>query len=1038
MQFLTRYSLRTILITSILTLALLPLLIVTANAWRIAGENANEKATLYASAAKNLADKIDRNLFERYGDVQAFGLNHAVRDRDAWYAPSDQNPIVQAMNSYVDTYDIYYLTLLVDLDGNVISVNTRDQDGDRIDTKSLYDVNFSDQEWFADTLSGNYYESDDGSFSGTVVEHLHIDPYVESIYQTEGLALGFSAPVYDEQGEVIAVWKNVTKFDLVEDIVLDCYQELKVQGTPSAEVTLLDCDGNVIIDCDPSKTGAERIRRDLEIIGKFNLAEKNVAAAQRVVEGESGTLMQSWHARKKIHQVAGFAPLTGALGFPGMEWNVLVRVPEDEAFATSLSAKTATIITSVVFAVVIVFFVVWFSRSASRTLSDTVESMESAASGDFTKKVFSTLSLDVARMTKSLNEMLDELATAEKNDFDFRSQIEAISRSQGVIEFDMEGRITNANEQFLSAVGYRLEELKGQDYSLLVDEEYAKSADHQQFWLSLHDGQFFAGEFQLRDKDGNEVWIQASYNSIADKEGQLTKVVTYASVTTDEKKTAVYNQGQLDAINRSQAVIEFELDGTIINANENFLTTVGYGLDEIVGKHHRIFVDTEYGQSAEYKEFWKQLGNGEAITDEFCRVAKDGSEVWLRASYNGILDANGHPASVVKYAVDITEAKTLELQVHASQEQERRSIEEQKQKVTELLEVVNQVADGDLSVAIPQLGEDSIGKVASGIADLVQSIRSVLVQVQGVSATVASSAAEMASTSEQFSSGAQQQAASLEETAASLEEITSAVKLNTDNSQQAQQLSMSSRETAESGGIVVGDAIEAMTAINQSSKKIAEIISTIDEIAFQTNLLALNAAVEAARAGEQGRGFAVVASEVRNLAQRSAGAAKEIKTLIQDSVEKVENGTDLVNKSGNTLQEIVTSVKRVADIVSEISAASTEQLTGIEQTNGAVSQMDRVTQSNAAQTEEMSCTAQSLTKHAGDLRDLLGKFRLGEETIDFEATARAAAPEVSIASVQATPHSAVDVNEFPVSNDKDEMHELDLIGVGPDRDFDEF
>jgi methyl-accepting chemotaxis protein len=216
----------------------------------------------------------------------------------------------------------------------------------------------------------------------------------------------------------------------------------------------------------------------------------------------------------------------------------------------------------------------------------------------------------------------------------------------------------------------------------------------------------------------------------------------------------------------------------------------------------------------------------------------------------------------------------------------------------------------------------------------------------------------------------------LEETAASLEEITGTVKQNADNARQANQLAVGSRDTAEKGGEVVTQAVSAMGEINQSSKKIADIITTIDEIAFQTNLLALNAAVEAARAGEQGRGFAVVAAEVRSLAQRSATAAKEIKALIQDSVQKVQDGSELVNKSGQTLQEIVSSVKKVTDIIGEIAAASQEQSGGIDQVNKAVGQMDQVVQSNAAQTEELASTAQSLTAQARQLQALVGRFRI--------------------------------------------------------------
>jgi methyl-accepting chemotaxis protein len=255
-------------------------------------------------------------------------------------------------------------------------------------------------------------------------------------------------------------------------------------------------------------------------------------------------------------------------------------------------------------------------------------------------------------------------------------------------------------------------------------------------------------------------------------------------------------------------------------------------------------------------------------------------------------------------------------------------------------------------------------------------MREALQEVRSTADTLAGAAQQLSSAAEEISSGAQEQAASLEETAASLEEITSTVKQNADNAQRAGQLAGGSRDVAERGSVIVRSAVGAMGEITTSSRKIGDIITTIDEIAFQTNLLALNAAVEAARAGEQGRGFAVVATEVRNLARRSASASKEIKTLIGDSVQKVALGSEHVNHSGETLQEIVSSVKQVTDIVAEISAASQEQTTGIQQVNKAVSQLDQVTQANAAQTEELSSTAQALSGQAEQLQELVAKFRL--------------------------------------------------------------
>lgn len=267
-----------------------------------------------------------------------------------------------------------------------------------------------------------------------------------------------------------------------------------------------------------------------------------------------------------------------------------------------------------------------------------------------------------------------------------------------------------------------------------------------------------------------------------------------------------------------------------------------------------------------------------------------------------------------------------------------------------------------------------------------------ILEVDEISNSVAAASQQLAAASEQLASGSQEAASSLEETAASLEEITVTVRQNAENADQANQLAASSRDTAEKGGAVVQDAVRAMSEINQASKRIADIITTIDEIAFQTNLLALNAAVEAARAGEQGRGFAVVAGEVRNLAQRSATAAKEIKRLIEDSVQKVEAGSRYVNQSGETLDGIVSSVKRVTDIVAEIAAASREQSTGIEQVNRAVTQLDQVTQGNSSQTEEMSGTAVTLSSQAEQLKAVVAQFNLSNDKQTNKRTKPAARP----------------------------------------------
>jgi len=545
---------------------------------------------------------------------------------------------------------------------------------------------------------------------------------------------------------------------------------------------------------------------------------------------------------------------------------------------------------------------------------------------------------------------------------DDTAKLAAVNRSFAVIEFSLDGMILSANENFLTAMGYTLEEVQGKHHSIFVETSYRNSADYKAFWAKLGRGEYDAAQYMRVAKGGRAVWIQASYNPIMDASGRPYKVVKFATDITAQKQRDAEFEGQLAAIHKSQAVIEFALDGTILKANSNFLATLGYTLEEVKGQHHAMFVEPSYRDSAEYKAFWAKLGRGEYDAAQYKRIAKNGREVWIQASYNPIMDASGRPYKVVKYATDIT------AQIKAAQMTE--------QAVRQVGRAVDAAKAHDLTQRIPLDGKSGeIRTLCSGVNDLMDTMAGIIGNIREASAAIAAASAEISAGSQDLAQRTESQAASLEETAASMHEITTTVRQNAQNAQAANQMAGAARDTADKGGSIVAEAVQAMGRIESSADKIAEIMGVIDEIAFQTNLLALNASVEAARAGEAGKGFAVVAQEVRSLAQRSASASKEIKTLIQQSNAQVKAGSDLVNKAGTSLTEIVGAIKQVSGIVAEITTASVEQSNSLEQINTAIASMDETTQRNGALVEETSAAAQALSTQADDLANLVRRYR---------------------------------------------------------------
>ena len=417
----------------------------------------------------------------------------------------------------------------------------------------------------------------------------------------------------------------------------------------------------------------------------------------------------------------------------------------------------------------------------------------------------------------------------------------------------------------------------------------------------------------------------------------------------------------VDMVDATQAVIHFEPSGKIITANANFLAALGYKLKDVVGQHHRMFVDDDYAASADYAAFWEALQAGEIFTDVFPRVTQDGNTIWIQATYAPVKDASGKISRVVKVATDVTERQAA---------------------IHDLTLALEKLRDGDLTVSVQNTDLEGVSVLVGAFNSTVEQLSELVQRIQTVSGSVQSASDEIRDGSERQAQQATSQAATLEETTAAVNELATRAEAASVRAKDVAGQTQTARMRAEDGGRVMQSVSSAMSEIERSSEQISRIISVIDDIAFQTNLLALNAGVEAARAGEAGRGFAVVASEVRGLAQRASDSAQEIKALIVESEGHVASGVELVTKAQTEFDSILTGISDISSHVAEISSGISEQSATLSEISSAVTQLDTGTQQVAAMVQNSADTSRRLSGDAANLANEIKRFRLDSETAE--------------------------------------------------------
>ena len=608
------------------------------------------------------------------------------------------------------------------------------------------------------------------------------------------------------------------------------------------------------------------------------------------------------------------------------------------------------------------------------------------------------------QQAENLKDIEEKNILIEEKNIEIEGRMAILDKLCIISETDLKGHITYVNDLQCEVAQYSREEMIGSNMNMVRHPDTSKEI-FKEMWSTIGRGNIFTGFIKNKRKDGTPYYIYGAFGPVLGNDGKPKKYIGIRVDLTESTIKQQNSRGVVEAIDGSNPYIEFSPQGNILHANTLFLQAMGYSLDEIVGKHHRMFVPSDISSSTAYASFWNELERGDSKKDVYRRLTKSGETVYLQSIYAPVKDDMGRVVKVLKIATDITRQYEIELETQTATKEATR--------------VLSALSSGDLTQKYQVESKGDLKMMGDSLNQTINILSELITTVVSNAQNIASSSVEMSSSAQQLSEGATGQASSVEEISSSMEEMTANIQQNTSNSRQTEKISTQAATD-------INISKESVMETVNSMKTIASKISIIGEISRQTNLLALNAAVEAARAGEHGRGFAVVAAEVRKLAERSQQAATEIDEVSSKSV-------DIAQKSGEMLFEVVPNIQKTSDLVQEITASSVEQSSGAEQVNSAIQNLNNVVQENAATAEEMAASAEELNAQSDILQEAVNFFKLNTSSLQKES------PKVVAKKVEKK--SAPSQTKKPVSKPSSNSGKVDIKLGGPDSldsDFMEF